>query len=220
MLLKKAIAIVDGMAQGLKDLELNKAIIALGYEIDSKDFNAIHNEYVQHAWDDEDLAGPAAPKPTVTKTKVSKKAAESDDVPATPAKKKATKKAPAGATTNADGKRVGKDGQVIVAYPKPQGRTRVMFALVLAGASNADGLAFIRKEFGKNSPTTISSLGWVRSQLRNNPDRWLHGKNGPKYGCSSKLIKGVKADKDCVTVKDLAKKVAELTAVADDESDE
>ena len=214
MLVKAAKKIVDGMVQGLKDLELNKAINALGYETDSKDFNAVRNEYVQHSWDAEDLAGPRPAAKATPAPKASKKP--------TKAAKKVAKKATKPVKKSDEGKRIGKDGQVIIAYPKPQGRTRVMFACVLAGASNALGLELIQKQFGKSSPTTVSSLGWVRSQLRNNPDRWLHGKNGPKYGCSSKLIKAVKADRDCatMTLKALEAKVKDFVVESDDESED
>lgn len=76
-------------------------------------------------------------------------------------------------------------------FPKPQGRTAVMFELVLAGKSNADGLAAILKKF-PGSPTTVASLGWVRSQLRNNAVRWIG-----KHGVTAANVKTVKADKDC-----------------------
>lgn len=211
MTVKQTRTIVNGMPQGLKGQELEVAIeavlVGMGITTESatneKDHSAIRNEYVQHVWpaakdDVEELTGAVAPKPVKKATKkAAKKAAKK-------AVKKAAKKA---------AKRTGKDGKVIVAYPKPQGRTRVMFALVLAGASNEDGLAHIQKEFGKNAPTNTSSLGWVRSQLRNNPAHW----NG-KYGATSKLIKGVKANKECGKVN--VKALAELLEANDDESDE
>ena len=209
MLVKVAKKIVDGMKQGLKGAELEDAAHAEAhnYEPSGDDGGpngydtrlersriAIVNEYLQHTWDVEDLAGPAA-KP-VAKSKPTKKAKAAVKAAGKAAKqirlaaKKAKKQIGEGAfKTNNEGKRVGNDGNVIVAYPKPQGRTRVMFALVLAGASNADGLAYIQKQF-KGAPTTISSLGWVRSQLRNNPTRW-----GKRY--ASKDMKAVKADRDC-----------------------
>lgn len=236
MLTKIAKKIVNTMTPGLTG---NDLVLAIGAALAGKtspatldkDTEAIRNEYVQHAWDVEDLTGATA-KPTAKKidkevlehnrnqrartgvTKNGKKIAK----PATKkaAKKPAAKKAKVEGgmfKTNEAGKRVGNDGKVIQAYPKPQGRTRVMFALVLAGASNADGLAFIQHEF-KNAPTTISSLGWVRSQLRNNPSRWMK-----KY--SSKDMKAVKADRDCakMTIAAMAKAVDKFTP-ADDESED
>ena len=214
MLVKIARKIVDGMKQGLTNGALNTAILealtAAKLDLnDEKNTEAIRNEYIQHMWDIEDLAGPAA-KPAA-KSKPTKKAAKKA---AKPAAKKAKKQVGEGAfKTNEAGKRVGNDGKVIVAYPKPQGRTRVMFALVLAGASNADGLAYIQKAF-KGCPTTISSLGWVRSQLRNNPTRW-----GKKY--ASKDMKAVKADRDCAKLTITAKLLDKFMPVDDeDESDE
>lgn len=213
MTVKQVRAIVNGMAQGLTGLDLAEAIAAV-IKVDASDptfeklAGQIRNEYVQHVWpkdDDSDLTGtPAVVAPKAKKMKAAKKAAKK------PAAKKASKPA---VVVKTEGKRTGKDGKVIVAYPKPQGRTRVMFALVLAGASNEDGLAHIQKEFGKSAPTNTSSLGWVRSQLRNNPTRW----NG-KYGATSRLMKAVKANKDCGKVN--AKTLHELLTANDDEGDE
>lgn len=215
MTTKKAIAIVNGMTQNLAadvlEAQAHAALVAAHEPPTPANVQSIVNEYRQHAWDVEDLTGPVTPaKAKATpKTKATPKAK---------VKTAAKAKAKTVAKKSVKAKRIDKNGNPIVAYPKPEGRTAVMFACVLAGASNADSLALIQKQFGKSSPTNIASIGWVRSQLRNNPDRWMNGKNGPKYGCTSKLIKGVKADKDCTTIKDLAKRVAAFTA--DDSDDE
>lgn len=228
MLVKIAKKIVDGMKQGLTNGALEQAahIEAHNYEPsgDDGDSNgydtrleksrlAIINEYKQHSWDVEDLASPTT-KPLVknAKTAIGKQAMRIAKKATKPVAKKKTAKIDDSAfKTNDAGKRVGNDGKVIVAYPKPQGRTRVMFALVLAGASNADGLAYIQKQF-KGAPTTINSLGWVRSQLRNNPARW-----GKRY--TSKDIKAVQANRDCSKVK-LTAAALDKFIKSDDESDE
>lgn len=49
---------------------------------------------------------------------------------------------------------------------KKVSRTSRMFQLVLAGYSNEAALAVIRKEYGKNVPTTTASIGWCRTQLK------------------------------------------------------
>jgi len=45
-------------------------------------------------------------------------------------------------------------------------RTARMFQLVLAGYSNEAALQAIRKEYGKDVPTTSASIGWCRTQLK------------------------------------------------------
>ena len=204
MTTKNATKIAMKLTARMNDTTL--AAEVAGLNLKSNEADQVINSYRQIEWDKiDDLVGDPAPK-AEAKAKAAPKAKAKAAKKATP---KAKAKAAPKTKAKAD-KRVGKDGQVIVAYPKPQGRTRVMFALVLAGASNADGLAHIKKEF-KGAPTTISSIGWVRSQLRNNAERW----NG-KYGSTSKLIKGVKADKDCGKLN-----VKELNAIlASQEDDE
>lgn len=49
---------------------------------------------------------------------------------------------------------------------KKVSRTARMFQLVLAGHSNESALAVIKKEYGKNVPTTSASIGWCRTQLK------------------------------------------------------
>ena len=45
-------------------------------------------------------------------------------------------------------------------------RTARMFQLVLAGFSNEAAVVQIKKEYGKNVPTNVASIGWCRTQLK------------------------------------------------------
>lgn len=173
MLVKIARKIVNSMTAGLTGNDLNTAIGKLasdnGYS--EADTVAIRNEYVQHVWSD-----------------------KSSTRRATGSVEKLTGPAPKGEKT----KKVAKPAKKVAhkstdtkPFPKPEGRTAVMFELVLAGKSNATALAAILKKF-PSAPTNTSSISWVRSQLRNNPKRW-----DGKHGVTLKLAKAVKADKDC-----------------------
>lgn len=146
MLIKVAKTIVDGMRQGLTNGELDAAITAAlaargktTAETMAKDAEAVRNEYVQHQWDVEDLTGPAAAKaPTAPKAAKKAKAA--------PKKKAAAKKAPKAK-----------------AAKKPGVGARQV-ALILAGKTNEQVLAAVRKEF-PGAATTAACVAWYRSKV-------------------------------------------------------
>lgn len=156
MTTKNAATIVNTMKPGLTGVELDAAIdlallakaeILPGQPTYEKAFAAVRNEYVQHSWDaEDDLTGPM-PKATVSKTKKVTKKAE-------PKAKKAAK------TPKAKAEKA----------PKGPSRVQRMFEHVLAGLSNEDAVTAIQKEFGKDVPTNVSSIGWCRSQLKAGSD--------------------------------------------------
>lgn len=163
MLVKIARKVVDGMPQGLKGLDLNKAIIALGYAIDTPDFNAIANEYAQHVWSDglDELVGDAP------KAKASPKA-------------KATPKAKAKAAPKAKAK----------AEKKPKGPTIASetVKLILAGKNNADAAAALLKlktikVTSKNPETCVA---WYRAQMKKFPKKYGVNKSAVPASESSK----------------------------------
>ena len=176
MLVKIAKKIVDKMSQGLTNSDLHNAIVKVLHDAKRDPKNAERD----HAAIQNEYVQHAWKVEDLTGARVTKK-----KIKKTAAKKTASK-------TDRP-------------FPKPQGRTRVFFALVLAGASNADGLAFVKKEF-PGCPTTINSLGWTRSQLRNNAGRWVG-----RYGVTAKNAKNVPSNKDCHKVTNLAKRVAEFS---------
>lgn len=197
MTTKQISAMVDGMTRNLTgdalEAEILKAMEKAGLSIDpetkpteSAIYGKIVNEYRQHAWDVEDLAGPAAPATTPATKKAGRVRPKTQGGKKPAAKKAAVAKAlPKHTAKKAVKKSDAKP------FPKPEGRTERMFVHVLAGKSNAAALALILKEF-PGAPTNVSSIGWVRSQLRNNPKRW-----DGKYGVTIAKAKAVKADKDC-----------------------
>lgn len=150
MTTKQAAKIVNGMKQGLSGNDLAAAIAAattLAGIKDASDPNfekvaaQIRNEYVQHAWDEEDdLTGPRAAKPAATKkTAASKKVAKKIAAP-----KKVAKK---------------------TAAPKKTGVGARQRELILAGKDNDGVLAQIKKEFPK-AETTSNCVAWYRSKMR------------------------------------------------------
>lgn len=186
MTTKKATEIVNTMKPGMNDAETDDAartaILAHGESLSDANVTKVINAYRQHDWDVDDLVGDAAvdaamkreptpfeqdledatmPKATVSKKKAAK-AGDEKSKKLHDAVEKTAKKQLAGR------KGAAKKSAKPAIEKKPRGpsRTQRMFEHVLAGLSNEQAVAAIKKEFGSKVPTNVGSIGWCRSQLK------------------------------------------------------